>query len=755
MRVVHACRSVSSFLQATIYHCVIGLKILNMLVSEMNYRSKNRTLTQQRKVAVAFRDSALLPIFEVALSLLDKIATRSIALESLPPQDAARLDNALLEEALSLVIACLGFDFIGTNPDESTEEVSTIHVPASWRDRIQNGNTLRLLFNVYKGCTTGRIPSMPHAPAPAVTAASAVDAARRRANGATDPAVAAMMVREFPVSAERAAQSLEALCMIVSVRRSLFAADADRKWFLTHIIRGVVDILREQQGLSNEGCFHGFARLLSRVRSNFQLNDLIRVEGYAEWLDLIAKFTIAACGRPMWCANSMHYILGLWARLVSAIPYVRMENASSSTAASAEGRPAPAPAIGPDALIESYIPKVRRSKCLTLQYDTNLASVQIVSAYVRGRVDAIVGPDAEAALEELGDIEALEDQLDHLPTICRFHYEPVAAGIASILDPLAHRYSDGITYLRSNPSAEAAFTALRVVECQLSWIINVIGAIIGGAAQASSPYFSSYGYIGGSATTSSASPSTLTDEACDADLARRVLTLVSQIDTRLSSAMLMHQQGGLTSAAAPVLRMFRCDARLELSFVYFMSNFRKAYVTEQAGMPSAADAPSGGLSGTAAALLLAPTPPAPGSAPMTSGAVPTMQEMLEAATGRRKTFLGMLVRMGLGDHLAIVTTMIQKLANNLRYWGENQDIIKRTLEVLHDLVFSYSSGKLLLTLDCVSGLLLNHTAEYFPFLGPPANTHLRTIFYTTLARLVFMEDETEVSVVEMTLSLPT
>ena len=164
------------------------------------------------------------------------------------------------------------------------------------------------------------------------------------------------MLRDFPVSAARAAQSLEALCMIVSVRRSLFAGDADRKWFLTHVIRGIVDVLREQQGLSNEDCFHGFARLLSRVRSNFQLNDLIRVEGYAEWLDLVAKFTIAACGRPMWCANSMHYILGLWSRLVSAIPYVRMDSAASTAAP--DGRVA-APPVGPDALIESYIPKVR------------------------------------------------------------------------------------------------------------------------------------------------------------------------------------------------------------------------------------------------------------------------------------------------------------------------------------------------------------------------------------------------------------
>jgi exportin-7 len=121
------------FVQATIYHCVIGLKIFNALVGEMNFKSKNRTLTQQRKVAVAFRDAALFQIFEVSLSMLNQVATRSIALADLPPQDAARVEDTLLDEALSLVIACLGYDFIGTNPDESTEEVATIHVSRRMR----------------------------------------------------------------------------------------------------------------------------------------------------------------------------------------------------------------------------------------------------------------------------------------------------------------------------------------------------------------------------------------------------------------------------------------------------------------------------------------------------------------------------------------------------------------------------------------------------------------------------------------------
>ena len=85
------------FLQATIPHCLIGLRILNDLVTEMNYKSKNRTATQQRKVSVSFRDIALLDVFEVALSMINQLATRAISFDSLPPDQHRRVHETLME----------------------------------------------------------------------------------------------------------------------------------------------------------------------------------------------------------------------------------------------------------------------------------------------------------------------------------------------------------------------------------------------------------------------------------------------------------------------------------------------------------------------------------------------------------------------------------------------------------------------------------------------------------------------------------
>lgn len=122
----------------------------------------------------------------------------------------------------------------------------------------------------------------------------------------------------------------------------------------------------------------------------------------------------------------------------------------------------------------------------------------------------------------------------------------------------------------------------------------------------------------------------------------------------------------------------------------------------------------------------------------------SLPQLYEAASGRTKAFYGMLLRMGLGDHTVIVTRMITKLCNNLRFMGDHEAVVQRTLATLNELIYSYSSGRLLLSLDVIgTQLLMNHGEEQYPFLVPAANTRYRTQFYSALARLVFMEDESE------------
>ncbi len=53
------------------------------------------------------------------------------------------------------------------------------------------------------------------------------------------------------------------------------------------------------------------------------------------------------------------------------------------------------------------------------------------------------------------------------------------------------------------------------------------------------------------------------------------------------------------------------------------------------------------------------------------------------------------------------------------------------------------SGKLLLKLDSVAFMLTHHTVEYFTFLGHPCNSRNRTMYYCTLARLLFMDESVQ------------
>ena len=65
---------------------------------------------------------------------------------------------------------------------------------------------------------------------------------------------------------------------------------------------------------------------------------------------------------------------------------------------------------------------------------------------------------------------------------------------------------------------------------------------------------------------------------------------------------------------------------------------------------------------------------------------------------------------------------------------------ERSLALFSDLAGGYCSGKLLLKLEAVHYMLRNHAGDDFPFLHAPGNVRLRTVFYGTLCKLLFLDD---------------
>ena len=48
------------------------------------------------------------------------------------------------------------------------------------------------------------------------------------------------------------------------------------------------------QGLSDPNNYHEFCRLLARLKSNYQLGELVKVDNYPQVIKLIAEFTVTS-----------------------------------------------------------------------------------------------------------------------------------------------------------------------------------------------------------------------------------------------------------------------------------------------------------------------------------------------------------------------------------------------------------------------------------------------------------------------------
>lgn len=182
---------------------------------------------------------------------------------------------SLIMDLLQLAKNCLSFDFIGTSADESTDDMTTVQVPTNWRSALLELDSLKLFFDLYQ-ILPPRISSL----------------------------------------------ALTCLVQITSIRRSIFSNN-ERIKFLNCLVAGAVEILKTSHGLSEPNNYHEFCRLLARLKSNYQLGELVVVDNYVEAIQLIAKFTVQSLQMWQFAPNSVHYLLSLWQRMVTSVPYVK------------------------------------------------------------------------------------------------------------------------------------------------------------------------------------------------------------------------------------------------------------------------------------------------------------------------------------------------------------------------------------------------------------------------------------------------
>ncbi|CAH8493807.1 unnamed protein product [Schistosoma turkestanicum] len=324
-----------------------GVQILNNLVSEMNNDCESdvtRAIFLQRKRSASFRDVLLLPIFRLSLNLLRDADQSFNSLDLSNPEQ-----HGLLYQSLQLVYACLSYDFIGTSSSQvnstvcdvsssttssssllnGLDDLVVVQIPTSWRQIFIDCETVPLFFRLYQR-----------------------------------------------LSPDLCVFALSCLVQISSIRRSLFT-NAERSVFLSQIVSGCRDILlsvnnnnsntnttttttpatpnligsphnpisnttttttttnnhhHNSSSMNSPSCnlihnpeaYHEFCLLLSRLKCNYQLNELVALNDYPSFIELLTMFTVNSLKEYTneTSQNSLHYLLALWQRLVASIPYV-------------------------------------------------------------------------------------------------------------------------------------------------------------------------------------------------------------------------------------------------------------------------------------------------------------------------------------------------------------------------------------------------------------------------------------------------
>lgn len=203
---------------------------------------------------------------------------------------------------------------------------------------------------------------------------------------------------------------------------------------LFQLVTGVKYILDHPQGLSDPSCYHEFCRLLARLKSNYQLSELVKVEGYPEVIALITKFTVTSLQMWSFAPNSIHYLLSLWQRMVASVPYVKSSEPH---------------------LLETYTPEVTR-------------------AYITSRLESVTAVIRDGLEDPFDDIGMVQQQLDQLSTIARCEYENTCTLIVRLFDAAAQNYQELVS---RNPVPQVD---VAIQEGRLTWLVYIIGAAIGG-----------------------------------------------------------------------------------------------------------------------------------------------------------------------------------------------------------------------------------------------------------------------------------
>ena len=121
---------------------MIGFRIVNCLISEINIRYLSHSIAIHRSISSKFREGPLLSYFDKTIDNLKQVIAQN-------PANFTRAQEYLIEQTIECTLNCLNFDFFGSGIFVSNEDMGIVQIPSSWKTRIVDGLILDLMFHLY------------------------------------------------------------------------------------------------------------------------------------------------------------------------------------------------------------------------------------------------------------------------------------------------------------------------------------------------------------------------------------------------------------------------------------------------------------------------------------------------------------------------------------------------------------------------------------------------------------------------------
>ena len=373
-------------------HFSVALQILVAILSEMSVpndeETSARAFSRHRKICISFRDTKLLDIYLFACQYLRDVILnqkKGLGLSSDISEYPKTITSVQLqadyylvvEKLLSLALACLTYDFLGTGSSvhdvDISDENQTLQVPLAWHDHVVDGSFYQLFFSYYFLFSNTTLVAL----------------------------------------------AISCLVQLSSVRRSLLNT-SERLTVLNYMTYGIRSILEQAGGLlADEKALHEFCRLIARLKSNTQLHELIRIDHYPLFIETLFRFTIDHLlsvhhhRQYHLSPNTLHYILSFWSKIVAFLSHSSKLSESSSSSSSNDSSTAH--------LLDIYVP-------------------QIVCYYVQSRLDALNTDDVLYMELFDNDQTILQQQLEMISVMSRLDYNKTCALLCTSFDELAQQY---------------------------------------------------------------------------------------------------------------------------------------------------------------------------------------------------------------------------------------------------------------------------------------------------------------------------